>query len=228
MDFEPLLQFLQPHLPPFAFHMLLNLASSLASTINTLAYALTHPSDPDSAEAMKSLVPSLLSFLALYFTIMSVYRTIRSAINLVIFLVKWVGILAVLALGVSYAMRGGNAGENFSDLTARFHEFEAAYKEHVQPPTEGKTGSRSIWDRFDARDRDNKDGGKLWWKKEKDTTAPSSTFEYVYEQVSAYKWVWDSLVDTPEDTGSERVKRSKKENAKPRVNAKTKAAQRVR
>ncbi|CAE6474712.1 unnamed protein product [Rhizoctonia solani] len=227
MDFEPLLEFLQPHLPPFVFHLLLNLASSLASTINTLSYALTHPSDPDSTEALKSLVPSLLSFLALYFTIVSVYRTIRSAINLVFFLVKWIGILSMLVLGFSYAMRG-NAAESFGDLAARLHEFEAAYKEHAQPPKEGKTGSRSVWDHFDARDRDSKDSGKLWWKKDKDTTPPASTFGYVYEQVSSYKWVWDALVDTREDTGSERVKRAKKEKNKPQVNAKSKPGQRVR
>ncbi|CAE6471162.1 unnamed protein product [Rhizoctonia solani] len=230
MDFEPLLEYLQPHLPPFAFHLLLNLASSLSSTINTLANALTHPTDPDSSEALKSLVPTLLSFLALYFTIMSVYRTIRSAIYLVIFMVKWAGILAALAIAVSYVMRGGNAAESFGDLGARLHEFEAAYKEQAQPPKEGKTGSRSMWDRFDARDRDNTDGGKLWWQKDKDSKPPSagSTVQYVYEQVAAYKWVWDSLVDTREDVGSERTKRAKKEKTKPRANTKSKAGQRVR
>ncbi|CEL61519.1 hypothetical protein RSOLAG1IB_10092 [Rhizoctonia solani AG-1 IB] len=227
MDFEPLFQFLQPHLPPFAFHLLLNLASSLASTINTLVYALTHPSDPDSTDALKSLLPSLLSFLALYFTIMSVYRTIRSAINLAIFLVKWVGILAAVALGFSYIM-GDNAAGNFGDLTARFHELEAAYKEHAQPPKDGKTGSRSVWDHFDARERENKEGAKFWWKKDKDTTPQSSTVEYVYQQVLGYKWVWDALVDTQEDNPSERVKRANKGSTKPRANAKTKAGQRTR
>ncbi|KAJ1305822.1 hypothetical protein OPQ81_010549 [Rhizoctonia solani] len=230
MDFEPLLEFLQPHLPPFAFHLLLNLANSLSSTINTLIYALTHPSDPDSVDALKSLVPSLLSFLALYFTIMSVYRTIRSALYLVFFMVKWVGILSALALGVSYVMRGGNAAGNFGDLAARLHEFEAAYKEHAQPPKEGKTGSRSIWDRFDARDRDSDNAGKLWWQKDKDSIPQTSDspIEYVYQQVAAYKWVWEALVDTREDVGSERAKKARKEKSKPRANAKGKAGQRVR
>ncbi|QRW24147.1 MYND Zn-finger protein [Rhizoctonia solani] len=192
MDFEPLLEFLQPHLPPFVFHLLLNLASSLASTINTLSYALTHPSDPDSTEALKSLVPSLLSFLALYFTIVSVYRTIRSAINLVFFLVKWIGILSMLVLGFSYAM-GGNAAESFGDLAARLHEFEAAYKEHAQPPKEGKTGPRSVWDHFDARDRDSKDSGKLWWKKDKDTTPQprrSGTFMSRSHPTNGFGTLW--------------------------------------
>ncbi|CAE7051179.1 unnamed protein product [Rhizoctonia solani] len=230
MDFEPLLEYLQPHLPPFVFHLLLNLTSSLSSTINTFVYALTHPSDPDSVESLKSLVPSLLSFLALYFTIMSVYRTIRSAIYLVIFIIKWVGILSALALGVSYVMRGGNAADTFGDLTARLHEFEAAYKEQAQPPKEGKTGSRSMWDRFDARDRDSGDGGKMWWQKDKDTKPPASDspIQYVYEQVATYKWVWDALTDTREDAGSERAKKVKKDKVKPRVNSKSKAGQRVR
>ncbi|KAG8702364.1 hypothetical protein FRC11_011533 [Ceratobasidium sp. 423] len=230
MDFEPLLEFLQPHLPPFAFHILLNLASSLSSTISTLIYALTHPSDPDSVDVLKSLVPTLLSFLALYFTIMSVVRTIRSVVYLVFFMVKWVAILSALALGVSYVMGGGNAADGPGDLTARLHEFEAAYKEHAQPPKEGKTGSRSMWDRFDARDREAKDGGKLWWQKDKDTTPPTSDspIEYVYKQVVEYKWVWDALMDTQEDVGSERTKRAKTEKTKPRVNAKSKAEQRVR
>ncbi|KDN41375.1 hypothetical protein RSAG8_07490, partial [Rhizoctonia solani AG-8 WAC10335] len=230
MDFEPLLEFLQPHLPPFAFHLLLKLASSLSSTINTLGYALTHPSNPDSIEALKSLVPALLSFLAIYFTIMSVYRTIRSAVYLVIFMIKWAGILSALALGVSYVMRGGNAADNFGDLSARLHEFKAAYKEQGQPPREGKTGSRSMWDRFDARDRDSDNGGKMWWQKDKDTNPPASDspIQYVYEQVAAYKWVWDAMVDTREDVGSERARKAKQEKTKPRVNTKSKAEQRVR
>ncbi|CAE6531684.1 unnamed protein product [Rhizoctonia solani] len=230
MDFEPLLEFLQPHLPPFAFHLILNLASSLSSTINTLVYALTHPSDPDSVDALKSLVPTLLSFLALYFTIMSVYRTIRSTIYLVFFMIKWIGILSALVLGVSYVMRGSNAADSFGDLTARLHEFDASHSEHAQPPKEGKTGSRSMFDRFDARDREGKDGGKLWWQKDKDTTPPASDspIEYVYKQVVEYKWVWDALMDTREDAGSERTKRAKTEKAKPRTNVKSKAGQRVR
>jgi hypothetical protein len=229
MDFEPILQFLQPHLPPFAFHLLLNLAASLSSTINTLIYALTHPSDPDSLDALKSLLPSLMSFLALYFTIMSLYRTVRSTIRLALFLVKWVGILSALGLGISYLMRGGN-GEEFSDLTAKFHKLETAYKEHTNPPNEGKTGLRSIWDRFDARDRQDNDGGKLWWQKDKDTRPPTknSAIEYVYEQVASYKWVVDALLDTAEDTGAERAKKDRKDKSKPRTNPKSKAGQRVR
>ncbi|CAE6405323.1 unnamed protein product [Rhizoctonia solani] len=230
MDFEPLLEYLQPHIPPYAFHGLLKLAAFLSSTINTLVYALTHPSNPDSVEALQSLLPALVSVLVIYFTVMSVYRTIRSAVYLVFFIIKWVGILSALAFAVSYVMRGGNAADSFGDLTARLHEFEAAYKEQAQPPKEGKTGSRSMWDRFDARERDNGNGGKFWWQKDKDTKPPSSDspIQYVYEQVAAYKWVWDTLVDTREDVGSERAKRAKKEKAKPRVNAKSKAGQRVR
>ncbi|KAH7335927.1 hypothetical protein B0J17DRAFT_668390, partial [Rhizoctonia solani] len=229
MDFEPLLQFLQPHLPPFVFHLLLNAAAVLSETVNTLFHALTHLSEPGSMDDLKSLVPALLSLLALYFTIMSVIRTIRSAFYLVFFLVKWVAILSALAFGVTSIMRGGNAIDNFGDLTARLHEFEAASKEHAQPPKEGKTGSRNMWDRFDARDRDSSNGGKLWWKKDKNTNAPpsDSPIQYVYEQVVAYKWVWDALVDTREDTGSERAKRARKEKTKPRANSKGKAEQRV-
>ncbi|KAB5592861.1 hypothetical protein CTheo_3721 [Ceratobasidium theobromae] len=227
MDFEPVLELLQPHLPPFAFHLLLNLTSSLSSTINTLAYALTHPSDPDSVEALKSLVPSLLSFLALYFTVMSVYRTVRSAIRLVLFLVKWVGILSALAFGIAYLMRGV-PGED-GGLAAQIHKFESAYKEQAKLTNDGKPGSRSIWDKFDARDRQDSNSGKLWWQKNKDSAAPkNSPIEYVYEQVANYKWVVDALLDTTEDTGAGRTKNAKNSKSKPRAEPKSKAGQRVR
>ncbi|KAG8707027.1 hypothetical protein FRC09_002074 [Ceratobasidium sp. 395] len=228
MNFEPLLEFLQPHLPPFAFHLLLNFASSVSSAINTLAFALTHPSDPEAVDALKSLVPPLLSFLALYFTIMSVYRTIRSAFRLVFFFVKWIGILGALGLGLAYMMNGGNK-DNFSDLTARFTDFESTVKNYATKPTEGKTGSRSIWDRFDARDRKDGEGGKMWWQKDKDvpSSVKASAIDFVWEQVWNYKWVVDSLLDTknedvPSKSGAGRSK------PQTRSTSKGKTGQRVR
>lgn len=229
MDFEPLLQLVQPHLPPFAFHMLLNFASTLSSAINTLVFALTNPSDPKAGDALKSLIPSLLSFLALYFTIMSVYRTLRSTISLAIFLVKWVGILAALGVGFAWLMRGGQP-DGFNDLTAHLHKVEAKLKDYSTKPTGGKGDARSIWDQFDARKRDDRAGGKLWWQKDKDAppTATSSPIDYVFEQVASYKWVVDALFDAKEDEVPERGSRSGSTKSKSRSNPKGKAGQRVR
>ncbi|KAG9123699.1 hypothetical protein FRC07_014228 [Ceratobasidium sp. 392] len=228
MDFEPLLEFLQPHLPPLVFHLLLNLAASVSSTIDTLVFALTNPNDPRAIDALKSLVPSLLSFLALYFTVMSVYRTIRSTFSLIFFLVKWVGILGALGMGIAYLMNGGNQ-DNFRDLTARFNEFGTTAKNYATKPTEGKTGSRSIWDAFDARDRKDGDTGKLWWQKDKNIppSVKASAINFVWEQVGNYKWVVDSLLETKDEDVSAKntAGRSK---SKSRTTPKTKAGQRVR
>lgn len=222
-----MLEFLQPHLPPLAFHLVLNLASSLSSAIDTLLFALANPTDPEAVDALKSLVPSLLSFLALYFTIMSIYRTISTAFRLVFFIVKWVGILGALGMGFTYLMNGGNH-EGFVDLIARFDKFESAAKSYANKPTEGKTGSRSIWDKFDARSREEGGGGKLWWQKDKDAppTAPTSAFSFVMEQIGHYKWAVDALLDT---TGEDAPSKSKaKSKAKSRATSKDKADQRVR
>lgn len=229
MDFEPLLQLLQPHLPPFAFHMLLNLASTVSSAINTLAFALTHPSDPEAGDALKSLVPSLLSFLALYFTVMSMYRTLRSTIRLVLFLVKWVGIIAALGVGFAYLMRGGQ-NDDFGDLTAHLHKVEATLKDYGAKAAGGKGESRSIWDRFDAREREDGQSKKLWWQKDKDAppAAKSSAIDYVFEQVASYKWVVDALLDTKEDEAPERGNRLGRTKAKSQTKPKPKAGQRVR
>ncbi|KAG8738062.1 hypothetical protein FRC10_007307 [Ceratobasidium sp. 414] len=226
MDFEPLLEFLRPHLPPFAFHLLLSFASSVSSAINTLIFALTNPSDPEAVDALKSLVPSLLSFLALYFTVMSVYQTLRSTFRLVFFIVKWVGILGALGMGLAYLMNGGGR-DNFNDLAARFNEFESTMKNHATKPTEGKTGSRSIWDRFDARDRKEGEGGKLWGQrgKEEPSSAKTSAINYVWEQIGSYKWVVDSLLDAKDEDVPARD-RSGRAKPKPRTTPKSKAGQR--
>ncbi|KAF8606313.1 hypothetical protein BDV93DRAFT_604800 [Ceratobasidium sp. AG-I] len=229
MDFEPLLQLVQPHLPPVAFHILLNLASAASSAINTLAFALTHPSDPESVDALKSLVPSLLSVLALYFTIMSMYRTLRTTIRLVVFFVKWILILGALGAGLAYLMKGGQQ-DDFGDLTAHFHKVEATLKDYGAKAAGGKGEARSIWDRFDARERDDGQSKKLWWQKDKDAppAAKSSAIDYVFEQVASYKWVVDALLDTKEDDAPERGSRPGRTKAKPRTNPKPKAGQRVR
>ncbi|QRV82639.1 hypothetical protein RhiJN_10654 [Ceratobasidium sp. AG-Ba] len=227
MDFEPLLAFLQPHLPPFAFHLVVNLAGSASSVINTIAFALTNPTDPEAVDALKSLVPSLLSVLALYFTVMSVYRTIRSAFRLVFFIVKWVGIIGALGMGFAYLTNGGNGGE-FADLAARFDKFETAAKNYATKPTEGKTGSRSVWDKFDARERNEGGGGKLWWQKDKDAppNMKASAMNFVLEQVGNYKWAVDALLDTTNENVA--PKNKDKSKTKPRAASKNKAGQRVR
>jgi hypothetical protein len=229
MDFEPMLEFLQPHLPPFAFHLLLNFASSVASAINKLVFALMNPSDPEAIDALKSLVPSLLSILALYFTVMSVYRTVRSAFRLAFFIVKWVGLLGALGLGITYLMSGGNR-EDFGDLTAPFNKFESTMKDYATKMAEGKTGSKSIWDRFDARERqDGEGGGKLWWQKDKEvpTSVKTTAINYVFEQIGSYKWVVESLLDTKDDVAPEK-NRAGRTKPKPRATPKGKAGQRVR
>lgn len=87
-----------------------------------------------------------------------------------------------------------------------------------------------MWDRFDARDRQDGNGGKMWWQKDgdADSSAANSPISYVLEQVASYKWVYDSLLDTKEDTGASRNKKSTNTKSKTRANSKNKAGQKVR
>ncbi|KAG1870106.1 hypothetical protein DFJ58DRAFT_764662 [Suillus subalutaceus] len=115
---DPLLGFLADQLPPPLYSFLLSfLAHSLAlfTALLSLISSLI-ASKPWQWDA-QTIIPPLISFLAAYLALVSLYRTTSWMIRTSIWFIKWGTILGALAAGLGWYM-GQSAGGNTSIISS--------------------------------------------------------------------------------------------------------------
>lgn len=112
------LSFLQPFVDPETLHTLLKVASTIHTLLSPLIYLLfrlsalpnlilpiiSDPSSEESKQAIQSLIPPLVALIALYFTLLSLWRTTTWAIRVTWFFIKWGVLLSAVAGGASWLM----------------------------------------------------------------------------------------------------------------------------
>lgn len=109
---DPLLDYLHSVLPPPLDDILTTVIShgfTLARSLFSLGVQL-FSSDPSTWDA-QTILPALISVLAAYLALLSVYRTTRWMISTSLWFVKWGSILGALFAGTGYFMGNANAGE---------------------------------------------------------------------------------------------------------------------
>ncbi|EIN11954.1 hypothetical protein PUNSTDRAFT_24538, partial [Punctularia strigosozonata HHB-11173 SS5] len=100
---DPALEWLSQKIPPPLYNLLLDLAAHslaiLTSVFNLVR--LLASSSPSQWDA-QTILPPLISLLAAYLAILSIYRTTSWMFRTGVFFVKWGTILAALAAGAGY------------------------------------------------------------------------------------------------------------------------------
>jgi len=119
--------FLEDYLPPAIYDIIFTLLDYLLILFTSLnsgfAYFLRSAgADPSNGqdgynEAIQALLPPILSVIAIYFAMLSVYHTAASFVRTTVWLVKWGIILGVIAVGTGFfAGRGAGDGIALQDL----------------------------------------------------------------------------------------------------------------
>ncbi|KAI6002803.1 hypothetical protein EDD15DRAFT_2157478 [Pisolithus albus] len=163
---DPLLDFLSDQLPPPLYTFLLSflshtitLLTSLISLAQSVIAAKPWEWDP------QTIIPPLISILAAYLALYSLYRTTGWMFRTVFWFVKWGTILAALSAGVGWYMANQNSsGTGNDDLISSLGKaFVSVPNSHgcdtadVDPPhsqmnTASQTGEKvrpKPWDSFD-------------------------------------------------------------------------------
>ena len=116
---DPLLDFLGEHLPPQLYSFFMSfLAHSLAlltafiSLVSSLLAA--KPWEWDA----QTIIPPLISFLAAYLALVSLYRTTSWIFRTTFWFIKWGTVFGVLAAGAGWYMGSGGGGGLVSNLGA--------------------------------------------------------------------------------------------------------------
>ncbi|KIK27645.1 hypothetical protein PISMIDRAFT_674543 [Pisolithus microcarpus 441] len=143
---DPLLDFLSDQLPPPLYTFLLSflshtitLLTSLISLVQSLIAAKPWEWDP------QAIIPPLISILAAYLALYSLYRTTGWMFRTVFWFVKWGTILAALSAGVGWYMANQNSSgtgndDLISNLGKAFMNTASQTGEKVRPKS---------WDSFD-------------------------------------------------------------------------------
>jgi hypothetical protein len=107
---DPVLEYLRSTLPPPIYNLLLTfLAHSLALlTAFTALFSSLLSTNPWQWDA-QTVLPPLISLLAAYLALVSVYRTTTWAIRTSVWFVKWAAIVAVLMGGAGWIVNASNA-----------------------------------------------------------------------------------------------------------------------
>ncbi|KAG8754504.1 hypothetical protein FRC14_005007 [Serendipita sp. 396] len=104
----------QDHLPPAVCDALYTFLGHLSTVFYALTRAFTwaykSASGTQQVETLslaEQVVPPLLSIFAIYFGLVSIYRTTASFVRTVVSLIKWASIIALLAMGLGYFVAQG-------------------------------------------------------------------------------------------------------------------------
>ncbi|KAI6157849.1 hypothetical protein BKA82DRAFT_4062446 [Pisolithus tinctorius] len=132
---DPLLDFLSDQLPPPLYTFLLSflshiitLLTALISLIQSLIAAKPWEWDP------QTIIPPLISILAAYLALHSLYRTTGWIFRTVLWFVKWGTILAAVSAGMGWYMANQNPSDTFvSNLGKAFTGTAPQTNERVQP-----------------------------------------------------------------------------------------------
>jgi hypothetical protein len=113
MDIAPLLKFIAAYLPTSLYPPLYTLLSHLFATTTTVSRLWNslfsqNPTDWN----IQAFLPAIISILAVYLALASLYRTTRWVLRTSFWFIKWGTIISILLAGASYYMGNDIAVEN--------------------------------------------------------------------------------------------------------------------
>ncbi|KAG8987977.1 hypothetical protein FRB95_012533 [Tulasnella sp. JGI-2019a] len=86
------------------------IVENILQTFQTGANIIAHLASQAGYEIdATTIISTVVSIIALYFALLSLYRTIRYAIRTAIFIIKWILIIVIIAGSVGFVMSGGRA-----------------------------------------------------------------------------------------------------------------------
>ena len=100
---EPLLAFLEERLPPPLYAVIINVLSHVLA-LSTTAFRLVGAliSRPPEEWDLQSILPPIITLLAAYLALVSLYRTTTWMIRLVFWFIKWGSVIGILGLGAGW------------------------------------------------------------------------------------------------------------------------------
>ncbi|CCM05693.1 uncharacterized protein FIBRA_07924 [Fibroporia radiculosa] len=108
--FDPLLDYLSSILPPTVYAILTTLISyTLSLAMSSFSLVKGIVSSPPSSWDAQTILPPLITFLAAYLALVSLYRTTSWMIRTGIWVVKWGFILSVLAASAGWMLGSAQA-----------------------------------------------------------------------------------------------------------------------
>lgn len=113
MNIAPFLKFIAAYLPTSLYPPLLTLLSHLfatATTVSRLWDSLFSQNPTDWN--IQAFLPAIISILAVYLALASLYRTTSWVLRTSFWFIKWGTIISILLAGASYYMRNDAAVEN--------------------------------------------------------------------------------------------------------------------
>jgi len=158
---EAILRILEPRLPPALFDLLF----SVSSLVNSFSDYLRDWDSNDEAPRdfigrllypekllppLSKLIPLAFSFLAIYITLVSLYRTTTMAIRIGLFIIRWTIVLAVVLTAVSIGM-GALSPSTIISVLHRVGLFGDDIRPVGHAARRPSRGERpKVWDTFDA------------------------------------------------------------------------------
>lgn len=140
---DPLLGFLAEQLPPPLYSFLLSFLSHSLALLTALLSLVSSliASKPWQWDA-QTIIPPLISFLAAYLALVSLYRTTSWMVRTSIWFIKWGTILGALTAGLGWYM-GQSAGGNTSIISSLGGFIWDVLNESAQSTPDTQHSSRS-------------------------------------------------------------------------------------
>ncbi|KAG1816016.1 uncharacterized protein BJ212DRAFT_1356052 [Suillus subaureus] len=140
---DPLLGFLAEQLPPPLYSFLLSFLSHSLALFTALLSLISSliASKPWQWDA-QTIIPPLISFLAAYLALVSLYRTTSWMVRTTIWFIKWGTILGTLTAGLGWYM-GQSAGGNTSIISSLGGFIWDVLNEPAQSTSSTQRSSRS-------------------------------------------------------------------------------------
>lgn len=115
MNIAPFLEFIAAYLPTSLYPPLLTLLSHLfatATTVSGLWNSLLSQNSTQHTDWIQAYLPAIISILAVYLALASLYRTTSWVLRTSFWFIKWGTIISILLTGASYYMGNDVAVEN--------------------------------------------------------------------------------------------------------------------
>ena len=104
MNIAPLLKFIAAYLPTSLYPPLLSLLSYLFATATTISRLWDSFFSQNPTDWIQAFLPTIISILAVYLALASLYRTTSWVLRTSFWFIKWGTIISILLAGASYYM----------------------------------------------------------------------------------------------------------------------------
>ncbi|KAF8904394.1 hypothetical protein CPB84DRAFT_1772929 [Gymnopilus junonius] len=157
---DPILDFLSEHLPPPLYSLVIRALSHLLAALTAIStLCITLLSNTRADWNVQALLPPIITVLAAYLALASIYRTTTWLARIIFWFLKWGTLFGILMAGAGYFMGSAGAGDAVGNqgpipiiagLIANLFEDKSRPQGSRKPrQTRTRTKRPKAWDSFD-------------------------------------------------------------------------------